>query len=378
MTHPQERTWLEVDLDVIGENYALIQAEIGPNCRQMAVLKGNAYGLGAVPVGRQLEALGCPMLAVASLEEALELRAGGIQTPVFIMSPIPAHHAALAMRERFELVAVGFAWARALSVEAQAAGVRVPVHIKADVGLTRFGIAVAPDMEAAVREALAIAALPGIEVTAVLTHYTAIEVPVGEHFNLTQIERFEAFCARLRAEGLSFKVHSASTMFTSLYPRCFGDYVRTAALVLGLARPEARGMRTQASTALRTRILQIKAVPAGTPVSYGPNHYTLRPTRTAVIPIGFADGLRRDIAGRISLMLRGRWAPVIGKMTMDYTILDVTDIEDAVEGDIVTLFGRDGALERPAWDFAAIYPGTVAELTSVLSPRIPRVYISAE
>ena len=374
MPHPCDRTWLEVDLDVIAENYAAIQTEIGPACGQMAVLKGDAYGLGAVPIARRLEQLGCPILATASLDEALELRAGGVRTPVFIMSPIPARHAALAVREGFELIAVSLKQARELSREAAAAGVTVPIHIKADVGLTRFGIAIAPDPEAAVQEALAIAALPGLEAVAVLTHYTAIEVPLGEHFNLTQIARFEGFCARLREAGLRFKVHSASTMFTALYPRCFGDYVRTAALVLGLAQPEARGVVTKASAALRTRILQIKEVPAGTPVSYGPNVHTLRPTRTAVVAIGFADGLRRDIAGRVSFMLRGRWAPTLGKMTMDYTMLDITDIPEAQEGDIVTLFGRDGALERPSWALAALYPGTVAELTAVLSGRIPRVY----
>ena len=373
-TH-RDRTWMEVSLDVIADNYEQISLEIGSDCNLMAVLKGNAYGLGAVRIAQLLEELGCPMLSVASWEEAMELRDAKVKTPILLLSPVPAHYAEKAVQENIELVVVSAEQAIALDSAARQKDIRVKVHLKVDVGLTRFGIVVSDNMTAAVTEAASIMNLPNLEVVAVMTHYTALDVPLGEEFNLAQIDLFNSFCAFLRAKGLSFKVHSASTMFTSLYPRCFGDYVRTAALVLGLAEPLSRGIVTKPSAALRSTILQIKEVPLGTPVSYGPNYYTVRHTRLAVVPLGFGDGLRRDITNRTSLMVHGKMAPMIGKMTMDYTMIDITDIPEAKEGDIVTLFGSDGELERTAWDFAHIYPATVSEATSVISSRIPRVYI---
>ena len=374
MVTQMDRTWMEVSLDVIAENYELIKQEIGSSCEVMAVLKGNAYGLGAVPIALLLEEIGCPMLAVACWDEAKELREAQVKIPILILSPVPASYAELAFQENLELVVVSLEQAIALNHAAEQKGIRLKIHLKVDVGLTRFGIVLQDNMTTAITETLAIAELSNLDIVAVMTHYTAMDIPLGEEFNSAQIELFKTYCQALRASGLVFKEHSASTMFTALYPDCFGDYVRTAALVLGLAEPLGRGIVTKPSAALKSTILQIKEVPRGTPVSYGPNYYTVRQSRLAIVPIGFGDGLRRDITNRTSLMIHGKMAPMIGKMTMDYTMIDITEIPEAKEGDIVTIFGQDGDLERSSWDFAHIYPATVSEATSVLSTRIPRVY----
>ncbi len=365
---------MEIDLDAIEENYRRIRQFIGAERGIIGVVKANAYGLGAVPIARQLEGLGCDMLAVACVEEAMELRENGIRTPLLTLGPVAPAHARLAAENAIEMPVISLGQAQALSQAAVEAGVSLRVHIKTDVGLTRFGLVLKNNMEQAVEEALAIAALPGLSCVAAFSHYTGADVPLGEEFNLEQIGLFHTFCRRIGERGLQVKTHSASSLFTAIYPQCHDDYVRVAALLLGLEAPAPRGIACVPSAQLKTRIYQIKEVEAGTPVSYGPTYYTLRRTRVAVIPLGFADGLRRTIQNKVSLMVHGQWAKIIGKMCMDYMMLDVTDIPQAREGDEVTVFGRDGALHMESFELAGEYPGSVGELTSVLSPRIPRFY----
>lgn len=374
MQYQQDRAWMEIDLDAIEENYRHIRRFIGEERGIIGVVKANAYGLGAVPIARCLEKLGCEMLSVACIEEAMELREAGISTPILTLGPVAPWHAKLAAENGVEVPAVSLHQAQALSQAAAEAGVRLRVHVKTDVGLTRFGLVLKNNMERAVEEALAIAALPGLQCVAAFTHYTGADIPLGEEFNQEQIGLFHTFCSRIEARGLRVATHSASSFFTAAYPQCHDDYVRVAALLLGLEAPAPRGMACVPSAQLKTRIYQIKEVEAGTPVSYGPTYTTLRRTRVAVIPLGFADGLRRTIQNQVSLMVHGQWAKIIGKMCMDYMMLDVTDIPQAREGDVVTVFGRDGDLHKESYELAGEYPGSVGELTSVLSPRIPRFY----
>ena len=374
MKYQQDRAWMEISLDAIEENYRRIQDFIGPERKIMAVVKADAYGLGALPISRALEKLGCPYFSVACLEEAMELREGGIQAPILTLGPIFPQHVALAIQNGIRVPAVSLEQAKALSQAAVEAGGKLTVHIKADVGLARFGLVLTGREKEAAEEALAIAALPGLTVEGVFTHYTAVQLGKGDHFNREQINRFDTFCSLLRESGLTFLKHSASSYFAAVYPESHNDCVRVAALLLGLEAPAERGVACAPSAQLKTRIWQIKEIPEGVPVGYGPTVHTLRPTRLAVIPLGFADGIRRSIAGQVPFLLHGQQVPILGKICMDYTMLDVTDIPEAKEGDVVTVFGEDGALSFQSYELAACYPGSVGELTSVLNPRIPRFY----
>ncbi len=367
-----DRAWLEVSLDAIDENYRRIRA-YAQDARIMAVVKANAYGLGAVYLARHLEGLGVDSFAVACMEEAMELRRGGVTGDILTLGPILPHQLAQAAAENIATTIVSTDHARALSDAAAAQGVTLRGHIKLDAGLGRFGLVLEGRVEEAAAEALAIAALPGLRIEGVFTHYTAADLPVGDAFNRHQIALFDRTTQLLRAAGMSFLKHSASSYFTSVYPECHNDCVRVAALLLGLDAPPPHGVACVPSAQLRARIYQIKTLEMGRPVGYGPTVYTLRPTRIAVVPIGYADGLRRSIQNRASLIVNGQFAPIIGKISMDYLTLDVTDIP-AEEGDIVTVFGRDGDAVQEMWQMADIYGATVGEVSSVLSPRIPRCY----
>lgn len=370
----KNRAWLEVNLDCIEENYHQIKANIPQDCEIMAVVKANAYGLGAVTIGKLLEKLECPYLAVACIEEAMELRESGIATPILTLGPIHPDHVSLAIEHGIEVPAIGLTQAKALSQKAVELGKRIKVHIKADAGLSRFGILLKNRLPQAVEEALAIAALAGLEAVGVFTHYTASEDPKGEEFNLLQIALFDDFTQRLEETGLRLKKHSASSAFTTLYPQCHNDFIRVASLLLGLQSPMYRGFSTKQSTQFKAQIMQIKELEMGTSVSYGPTTYTLRHTKIAVIPVGYADGIRRTLSNHGYFLVKGKPAPIIGKITMDYIILDVTDIPEVCEGDLVTVFGEDQGTVFDAHQLAALYPGSVGELVSMIHHRVPRFY----
>ena len=366
--HPgTDRAWMEVDLDVIESNYKALAAQMNPS-GVMAVVKADSYGLGALPVSKALAKAGCPQFAVACMEEAAELRDGGISSPILLLGPCPEDFVPFAAQGNIMLPVVSLEQGQKYSLAAERAGVTLRVHIKVDVGLSRFGLPLY-DKETAVRDAEAIFHLPHLEVAGVFTQYTVADLPSGDPFNRAQIALFQDFCRILRDKGYTFAMHSAASDFATMYPESRGDFVRIAALLLGLSEESP-----QPSVSLRARIYQIKNLPAAYPVGYGPTYHTLRPTRLAVVPIGYADGLSRRFQKPLRLMVHGRWAPVIGKVCMDYLMLDITDIPNVQEGDIVTLFGRDGGVSCQAYELAAGLPGTVGEITSIIPSRVPRLY----
>ena len=373
MEYNTSRTWLEIDLDAIEENYKRITRDIGSS-EIMAVVKANAYGLGAPYISRFLEKLGVRYFAVACLEEALELREGGVEGEILTLGPILPMQAEAAIEHNITSNIISLEHAEELSLAAAALGKKIKGHIKLDAGMGRFGLVLEGRVDAAVEEAMHIASLPGLQIEGVFTHYTDADLPTGDVFNKHQIALFDEATDKLRACGLTFKKHSASSHFTSVYPQCHNDLVRVGSLLLGTDTDLEYGTQSVHATQLKSRIYQIKELDMGRPVSYGPIAYTMRPSRIAVVPVGYADGLRRTIQNRASLILNGQFAPIIGKICMDYLMLDITDIEAKV-GDVVTVFGREGDARQELWQMAELYGGTMGEVPTVLTNRVPRIYI---
>ena len=373
MEYNTSRTWLEIDLDAIAENHRRIKSDIGES-EIIAVVKADAYGLGAPYISRFLEEIGVGFFAVACLEEAMELRNAGVQGEILTLGPILPMQVEIAIDNNIITNIISLDHAEALSAEAVRLGRTMRGHLKLDAGMARFGLILEGRVDAAVEEALHIAALPGLQVEGIFTHYTDADLPLGDTFNKHQIALFDEACDKLRARGLTFKKHSASSHFTSVYPQCHNDYVRVGSLLLGTDTDLPYGTQSVHAVQLKSRIYQIKEIDAGRPVSYGPIAHTLRPSRIAVVPIGYADGLRRTIQNKASLIVNGQFVPLIGKICMDYLMLDVTDI-DAKVGDVVTVFGRDGNAVQELWQMAELYGGTMGEVPTVITPRVPRIYI---
>ncbi|RMH02791.1 MAG: alanine racemase [Planctomycetota bacterium] len=369
---PPHRVWAEIDLAALRHNLARIRRAAGR--RQVwPVLKANAYGHGAVAVARTCAAAGAPRLGVGDSGEALDLREGGIETPLLVLGTVIDAEVPALLRHRVEVGVHSESRVRMLGAAARRAGVRLGVHLKIDTGMGRLGVR----PEAAVRVARAVAEEPALELRGVMTHYAS---PDGclDPATAEQTEVFRRALAEIAAAGLSLPpIHAANSavLFTAGEP--FGDAVRPGIALYGIlpsGLPGAAKLRPVLS--LRAQIVFLKDVPAGTPVGYGGRwRSTGSKTRLAVLPIGYNDGLpyRLGAEGRGAALVRGRRCPIVGAISMDYCTIDVSRVEGVQVGDVATLVGGDGD-ERIRVQEVAEAAGTIPyEITCSLGARVRRI-----
>lgn len=338
----------------------------------LAVVKADGYGHGALQVARAALEAGASMLAVAIVEEGEALRRAGIDAPILVLGGIDEEAAQGAVEWGLTQAVFDTARTDALSRAAQALGKPARVHIKLDTGMGRIGVRSA---QAAAELAKYIDSLPGVELTGVFTHMaTADEEDGGK--TLEQIARFEAMTQAIAAVHPAPIVrHAANTASIFCYPQAHYDMVRGGIALYGYPPvPGVEGLMPAMRWA--TRGVYVKTIAPGERVSYGGLFTAQRETRVMTIPVGYADGYRRAITGRGCVLVRGRRAPVIGRVCMDQIMADVTDIPDAQQGDEVVLLGAQGK-EMISAEEMAQWIGTISyEVVCSPSPRVPRVYIN--
>ena len=369
MSAPIRSTVVDVDLDAIAANLAALRAR--GKAEVIAVVKADAYGHGVEAVSETLAEAGAAMLAVATVEEALYIRAQGIGTPLLVLlgatDPAEAEAAVLA---DCAVVVWAIDQATLLDEAAAAAGRRASVHFKVDTGLTRLG---APPDEAVARFT-AIRALPRLSVDGIFTHLaTADETDVT-----SDREQLARFAGVLDAIGEPPRwVHAAASAGVA----AFGPVERCTAIRPGLslyglyAAPHQRGaLPLRPALEWRSRVRRVASAKRGTGVSYGHEYRLPRDGRIATVPVGYGDGLPRALAGRARLLLRERALGLAGRVCMDLVMLDVTDVAEAREGDEVVLIGRQGAVAQTADDLARA-GGTISyEIVTGIRRRVPRRY----
>ena len=366
---PNERpTWVEVDLEAIRSNLQLLR-ELAAPAEVMAVLKADAYGHGARWVARTAALNGAAMLGVASLNEALDLRADGIRTPILILGYAPPWQARDLATSLIRATIFSLPVAEHFSRVASDLGRTITVHIKVDTGMTRLGV-LPEDVPAFVD---AVAALPGLELEGIFSHLATSDSDV--EFALEQGERFAALLRVLEARGRRFRyVHMENSgAIMRRLPFAF-NLVRVGLALYGLS-PLPKGeteLPLRPALSFKTRVAQVKDVAAGTSVSYGREFVTQRPSRIAVLPVGYGDGFRRSPRHWGHVLVRGRRAPLAGIVAMDMAMVDVTDVDGVQEGDEVVLIGTQGGESITAED-AARALGTISyELVTQILPRVPR------
>jgi len=361
-----------VDLDAAASNLRVLRERLRPGTKVMAVLKADAYGHGAVAAAHRLVAEGIDMVGVGDSAEAIELREAGVVTPILVLG-------AVVPGEVEKVVAYGIAAcvhsverAQLLGEAAAAQGRRLPVHLKVDTGMGRLGVA--PSTALAV--ARAVAASPHLALEGVATHYASAASPVPFQ-TASQFGAFRAVLEELRAAGLLPPlVHASSTAATLGNLRDHFSMVRLGGGIWGIdpGNLEGSGVALAPCLALRTQVIFLKDFPAGSPVGYHRTHETRRPSRIATLPIGYNDGYAWGLGNRARALVRGRSAPVVGAVSMDYTTLDVTDVPGVETGDEVTLVGRDGSEEIRVEDLARLLRTIPYEVTCRLGKRVVRVH----
>ena len=361
-------TRADIDLAALSHNLRAVRARLRGS-RLYAVVKADAYGHGLGPIARAFEREAVDGLCVALAEEGLMLRASGVTAPILVLSGAYSDAHERVLRAHLTPVVQDFAQTLAFAQAAQ--GAKCAVHLKIDTGMARLGVPV--DELGAWLEA--VRALPNLRIEGVMTHLASADS--DPEFTALQLRRFDEALATVRAAGHTPRwVHAANSAGTYLHPEAQRDLVRVGLALYGVApAPEAQP-ELRPVMALRSEVLALRDLPAGGGVGYDQTYHASRPSRIATVPIGYGDGLMRAGSNRGGMLVGGRRCPIVGRISMDLTTLDVTDVPGCAVGDEVVVLGEQGAQHLSAVDLADAC-GTIAyEVLTNISPRVPRVYRS--
>ncbi len=360
------RTWAEVDLDALAHNYHVLRG-LAPEAKFLGLVKADAYGHGAVPVARKLEALGADMLAVACLAEAIELRQAGIAIPVLCLGQTPPELAPELLAYGVTQTVGDLETGKALSAAAVKAGKTLKIHVKLDTGMGRLGFT-GPTLEEEIR---ALCALPGLEAEGIFTHFANADG--DEEYTRQQYDDFIITINELYHEdGLDFKIyHCAASAAVLNYPYTHHNMIRPGIALYGyVPDPSVADPGLKPVMTVKSRITLVRDLPAGSFISYGCTATLERDSRIAVLPIGYGDGLHRALSNRLEVRIGDRPCPVLGRICMDMCMVDVTDTPGVKAGDTAQVYGPG------LTDWAAELAGTIPyELLCQLTPRVPRLYL---
>ncbi len=367
-------TWVEIDLSAIGNNTRRLKSLVGPRVRLLATLKADAYGHGALKVARTVLHNGASMLGVATVSEAAPLRNAGISAPMLVFGYVPPWQMREAVHLNLTVTLYALESARALSRAALALGQIMKVHVKIDTGMGRLGVR-AEQIDEILTLLQEIVALPGIELEGIYTHFAMADVQDLTHARM-QLARFQDVLRVVEAQHLRPPlVHAASSAATLSLPEAHFDMVRPGIALFGMdPSTEVRlpeGFRPALS--FKTQVAQVKVIPAGECISYGCTYITDRPTRVAVLPVGYADGFRRAPANWGTVLIHGQEAPLLGRICMDQCMVDVSHIPQVRMGDEVVLIGRQGTATLSAEQVAQRLGTINYEVVAEILARVPRV-----
>lgn len=361
------QTFAVIDTAALVHNYALIRTHVAPTTGILAIVKANAYGHGAQLVAPVLDKAGADAFGVATVGEAVELRHAGIDKPILVLGGAWGHDVATLQRFRLAVALLDVAMARDLAAGAR--GARLHVHLKIDSGMGRLGVLPSelPELLDCVRAAGC------FEVDGVFSHFGDAD-DVGNPHCDGQVAAFEAALAAVGAAGLVPRyVHLANSAATLTRPTTHYNLVRPGIALYGLTPACAGDIGLRPVMSLVTHVLQVRQFEAGVPVSYSQRFVTSRPSRIAVLPIGYADGYGRLLTNRGQVLIRGRRVPVVGTVCMDLTMVDVTDLGDIATGEEAVLWGQQGGARIEA-DEVGQWQGSIGyEVLNRVGKRVPRL-----
>ena len=374
MNDLQKRTWAEISLENLRHNYEAIRKSLPAGCRFLGVVKADAYGHGALPVSRLLQEAGADYLAVSCLDEALELRRGGITMPILILGHTPYAYTGTLIEENITQTVTCLAKALEYSVEAVRLGKELKIHIKLDTGMSRLGFLCAGGyFEEGVDNVIRSCRLPGLIPEGVYTHFAVSDEPGedSEVYTRAQFKLFMDVIAAVKSRGgVEFLIrHCANSGATVSYPEMALDMVRPGLLLYGYGDSTGK-LGLLPCMRLVTTVSTIKFYEPGTSVSYGRRFTTDRRTRMGVLAVGYADGLPRLISNKCSFAAKGGFAPQRGSICMDMCMVDLTELPQVDVGSEVELFGPANSIYKLS-DAAQTIP---YELLCAVSKRVPRVY----
>lgn len=372
-------TWAEIDLDALSANFQTVRERVGPDVLVMAVIKADAYGHGAARCARRLASEGAKWFAVALPEEGIELRRAGITEPILLLSGFWAGQEQACVANALVPAIYRVDMIEAMDAAARAANLVADVHVKIDTGMGRLGV-----RHDGVREFVeAISRFKNIRIDGLMTHFAAADDPSLNQFTGEQLARFHEAVNIFRERGYRPTYQDmANSAATFAHPEAWGNMVRPGGVLYGLWRdilaPSNESPRLRPVMAVRSHITLLKRVHSGESLGYGCTFEAPREMLVATLPIGYNDGYVRGLSNRGRVIVRGHYAAVVGRISMDLTLVDVTDVPGVALHDCVTLLGTDGELSVSAEEIAKTTGTLSYEITCGISKRVPRHYLPTE
>jgi alanine racemase len=378
-------TWAEINLNAYAHNIRELRRVTRPTARLMAVVKANGYGHGSVEVSREALQNGAQYLGVARINEAIPLREAGLDVPILIFGYTPPDLAPFLIDYELTQTIYSLSTASALSEQATRKGKKINVHLKVDSGMGRLGFLLAatndtPDDVMArnsIRAIEAITRLPGLTVEGIFTHFATADSADKSYADL-QLDRFMDFLNRLQKEGLEPPVrHTANSGALIDMPNSHLDMVRPGIATYGL-HPSEEVNKSRVDLwpvmSVKSRVIHLKQVPPGFNISYGITFQTKKQTTIATVPVGYADGFNRLLSSRGHMLVHGQRVPIVGRVCMDLTMLDVGDVSGVALEDEVVVFGEQGDEAVTADEIASHLDTINYEIVSTVTARVPRIY----
>jgi len=363
--------WVEVNLGNIASNMRYIRKCVRKEVKIIAVVKADAYGHGAPEVSRVVLKNGADMLAVANVDEALELRRVGIRAPILLLNWTEPFRFREVVRNKLTQTIFDLSSARVLSGIAKKMNRVVPVHIKVDTGMGRLGL-LPEDVPAFVQKTVL---LPGLKVEGVLSH---LSVAGDERaYTFKQFHKFVSVLGKLQKTGIKVPFrHIANSIAVLVYPEMHLTAVRPGIIIYGISpwdlKKKCKFLKPAMS--FRTKIVSVKEVPKGTSISYGRTFITKRRSLIADIPVGYSQGYDRKLSNKARVLVRGKRVPLVGRVCMDQCLVDVTGVRRVKIGDEVVLFGRQGRGEISAEELASWTDTIGYEVVTTVGRLVPRIY----
>jgi len=368
------RVYAAIDLDAVCHNISEIKKLVGPDTKIMPVIKADGYGHGAVPVAKALNKIGVDGFAVAIIEEGIALRKQGITKPILILGYTSEYQYASLIQHEIEQTVFSYEMAEAISKFAVTMKKEARIHIKVDTGMNRIGF---KPTEESVGQVQRIQKLPNIKIQGIFTHFACADEEDKTSARY-QKELFDQFVSKIEEKGIEIPVKHVSNSAAIMDLReCRMDMVRSGIITYGLYPSEEvdkSAIDLKPALSLISHVIHVKEVGPGEGVSYGSTFVTDRKTRIATIPVGYADGYPRALSSRGRVIIRGQYAPIIGRICMDQFMVDVTDIEGVSVMDRVTLVGTEGDKNISVEEAADLAGSFNYEFVCGIGKRVPRVY----
>ena len=375
----QKRTWMEIDLDMVEHNYNTIKNHIPKTTNICCTIKADAYGHGAVRIGKLLDELGGFYFAVSNAEEAIQLRAAGIEKPIMVLGYSPLDVTEILAKYNISQCVHSYEYGKALLADAKAKGVKLAIHVKIDTGMGRIGFPFRGyDEEARLLEIEELCKDETFISEGIFTHFPiSDDQKKGEEFTREQYAKFVSVIERLEARGITFPVkHCANSAGLVDYPEYSLDMVRAGVLFFGIL--PSREMKNvdfdlKHTFALKTVISHIKTVRKGETIGYSRTYTADREMKVATLPIGYADGFRRSNGAReLKIYVKGKPCAIVGRVCMDQTMIDVSSVEELSVGDEITVFGMGSPVS--VYDYSELHETIPHEVMCNIAMRVPRVY----